>query len=58
MNLSKNLFKKAGAKKVSDKAQIKLKKIIEKDINKILKRAVKNAEYKGRKIIKEEDIEY
>lgn len=60
MNLSKNsikyIFKKAGAEKVSDKAQIKMKKIIEEYADEIAKKAVKNSRYMGRKIIKEEDI--
>ena len=54
--MTKRILKKAGAKSISRGAQIKLVKILEKELSIIAKQAVKNAEYLGRKRVKSEDI--
>lgn len=54
--MTKRIFKKTGAKRISENAQIKAGKLIEEYSFKIAKQAIKNAEYFGRKTIREEDI--
>ena len=53
----KNIMKKAGALRISKEAVKKLKTLTEDYILVIARRAVKNAEYSGRKSVKSEDIE-
>jgi len=53
----KKILKKAGALRTGKSAIKKLKKITEEKILIIAHKAVKNAEYSGRKSVKEEDIE-
>jgi histone H3/H4 len=53
----KKLLKKAGALRVSKLAIQELKKHVEEEILLVSRKAVKNAEYSGRKSIKKEDIE-
>ena len=55
-NSAKKILKKAGAKRSSKSAEIKLAKLIEEYGLKKAHLAVKNAQYFGRKTIKEEDI--
>ncbi len=56
-NSIKKILKKAGALRISKGAVKKLKILAEKYALIIAKKAVKNAEYSGRKSIKAEDIE-
>ena len=44
-------------KKISRKAINKINQIIEENLRKIIRKASRNADFSGRKIIKEEDIE-
>ncbi len=53
----KKILKKAGALRISEKAVKKLKLLAENYALLISKKAVKNAEYSGRKSVKVEDIE-
>ena len=53
----KGVLKKAGAMRVSKSAITKFKKVVEHDLLIIARKAVKNAEYSGRKSVREEDIE-
>ncbi|HLD38010.1 MAG TPA: histone [Candidatus Nanoarchaeia archaeon] len=53
----KKILKKAGAQRLSQKAVKKLKAITEDYSLIIARKAVKNAEYSGRKSVKIEDIE-
>jgi histone H3/H4 len=56
-NSIKKILKKAGALRISDNAVKKLKILAENYASIISKKAVKNAEYSGRKTIKAKDIE-
>ena len=56
-NSIKKILKKAGALRISGSAVKKLKTIIEDYSLKLARKAVKNAEYSGRKSVKSEDIE-
>lgn len=51
------IFKSAGAKVVSQKAALRMRKLIEDYAEVIARRAVKNALYEGRKTVKSEDLE-
>lgn len=53
----KKSLKKDGALRVSKSAIKKLKEVIEKYTSTITRKAIKNAEYSGRKSVKAEDIE-
>lgn len=53
----KKLLKKAGALRVSKSAVKRLKALVEDYTLVIARKAVKNAEYSGRKAVKAEDIE-
>jgi histone H3/H4 len=53
----KKILKKSGALRLSKNAIEKLKVLIEAYGLKIARRAVKNAEYSGRKSVKSEDLE-
>jgi len=53
----KKIMKKAGALRVSKKAVQKFKKVLYAYSIHIARKAVKNAEYSGRKSIQPEDIE-
>lgn len=55
-NSAKKILKKVGAKRVSKPAEIKFTKLLEKYGIEIAKSAIKNAQFLGRKTIKEEDI--
>jgi histone H3/H4 len=52
----KKILKKAGARRISKNAVKKLKQLVEKQALVIARKAVKNAEYSGRKAVKEEDV--
>ena len=52
----KRLLKKAGAKRVGKDAIKKLKRILEEKGLLIARKAVKNAEYSGRKSVRAKDI--
>ncbi|PIN77635.1 histone [Candidatus Woesearchaeota archaeon CG10_big_fil_rev_8_21_14_0_10_34_12] len=56
-NSIKKVLKSAGAIRISQKAVKKLKNIVKERALIIAKKAVKNAEYSGRKSVKEKDIE-
>jgi len=56
-NSVKNLLKKAGANRVSEEIVIKIKKMAEDYILLIGRKAIKNAEYSGRKTIRKIDIQ-
>ena len=47
---------KAQGKKISEEAIEELKKITRKQINEILENALANSDFKGRKIIKKQDL--
>jgi len=51
------LLKKAGAQRVSEDAKAALKEILEKEAEKIAKKAITNAKHSGRKTVKASDIE-
>ena len=53
----KRILKKAGASRLSEEAIKKLKNLWENYGLLIARKAVKNAEYSGRKSVKKEDIE-
>lgn len=53
----KKILKKAGALRISKNSVKKLKELIEDYALTIAKKAIKNAEYSGRKSVKSEDIE-
>jgi len=53
----KRILKKAGASRLSEEAIKKLKNLLENYGLLIARKAVKNAEYSGRKSVKKEDIE-
>ena len=53
----KKILKKAGALRISENAVKRLKAVIEENAGIIARKAVKNAEYSGRKSIKAVDIE-
>ena len=50
-------FGKEHDKKISKNAAKKINEILEREIMKIIKKSARNADFAGRKIIKEEDIE-
>jgi len=52
----KRILKKAGAIRTGKSAIQELKKLVEKKALLISRKAVKNAEYSGRKVVKAEDI--
>lgn len=56
-NSIKKIIKKEGALRISKNAVQKLKAIAEDYASIIAKKAVKNAEYSGRKSVKSKDIE-
>jgi len=56
-NSIKRILKKAGASRLSEEAIKKLKNLLENYGLLIARKAVKNAEYSGRKSVKKEDIE-
>ena len=56
-NSIKKILKKAGALRVSKKAIKKFKELISEYSLIIARKAIKNALYSGRKVIKAEDIE-
>ncbi len=56
-NSVKKIFKKNGALRINKKAIKKFKRIIDKYSKIITRKAIKNAEYAGRKTIKGEDVE-
>jgi histone H3/H4 len=53
----KKILKKAGAGRIGESSVRKLKQLLEEYALVIARKAVKNAEYSGRKSVKEEDIE-
>ena len=53
---AKQIFRKKGAKRVSQGAAIELKKILEQKGEEIAINAVKNASHFGRVVIKAEDV--
>lgn len=53
----RRILKKAGASRISSGAVKKLKTIAEDYLLVIARKAIKNAEYSGRKSVKTEDIE-
>lgn len=55
-NSIKKILKKAGALRISKEAVKKLKLLAEDYITIIARKAIKNAEYSGRKSVKAEDI--
>ena len=57
INSMKKILKREGAKVISDKAAIKLRQILNDHAVLISKKAIKNAMFSGRKVIKQEDIE-
>ena len=50
------ILKQAGAERVSDKAKVALKDVIEERVAKIAADAVRLASHAGRKTVKEEDV--
>ena len=50
------ILKQAGAERVSDKAKVAMKTVVEEIVDKISKDAIRFAEHAGRKTIKAEDI--
>ncbi len=56
LNLAKRVLKNAGAKRISKDAQKELIKKLSEVSKQISILAIKNAEYKGRKTIKKQDI--
>jgi len=50
------IMKQAGAERVSDKAKVALKDVIEERVAKIAADAVRLASHAGRKTVKEEDV--
>lgn len=53
----KDIVKKENGKRISKKAIDKLNRILEQKIKEIINKAVRNADFSGRKTIKEEDIQ-
>jgi len=53
----KKIIKKENNKRISKKAIDKLNRILEQKIKEIIKKAIRNADFSGRKTIKEEDIQ-
>lgn len=53
----KDIVKKEDGKRISKKAIDKLNRILEQKIKEIINKAVRNADFSGRKTIKEEDIQ-
>lgn len=53
----KDIIKKEDGKRISKKAIDKLNRILEQKIKEIIKKAIRNADFSGRKTIKEEDIQ-
>lgn len=52
----KKIVKEENGKRVSKKAIKKLNKILQKKMREMIKKAVRNANFSGRKTIKEEDV--
>lgn len=57
INAIKKILRNEGARAVSEKAAIKLNKIAGDYTALLARKAIKNALYSGRKVVKEEDIE-
>lgn len=53
----KDIVKKEDGKRISKKAIDKLNRILEQKIREIINKAVRNADFSGRKTIKEEDVQ-
>ncbi len=53
----KDIIKKEDGKRISKKAIDKLNRILEQKIKEIINKAIRNADFSGRKTIKEEDIQ-
>lgn len=52
----KKIIKEENGKRISKKAINKLDKMLEKNMREMIKKAVRNANFSGRKTIKEEDV--